>query len=612
MTSWARSIGFVRTGSLLSAVLLAAVLLSGVLLSGVLLAGGLGSSAAAAADGAKLTDVTARARSVIQTHCHRCHNGRGSEGGDTDFLQVAELTKAGLLQPGQPERSRLLQRVAKAEMPPKPDRLFVEDAEAIRQWIAAGAPAFPEAENARPYIDLEAVLTAIRDHLRRAPRDDRQHLRFFTLHNLANDPRVSLDDLRLYRAALSKVVNSLSWKSKIELPRAIDGPEVVFAIDIRDYDWDRTDGWQKVMRAYPYGLKFRNHPQRTLQSLDEEIDELTGCPLPLVRADWFIATATRPPLYHAILDLPRTARALEEQLKVNIAEGFLEPRPDRIARAGFHRSGVSGQNRLVERHRSVYGYYWKSYDFKPDSPRTRLTRYLLGPLNLFPDGQHPFASQAFVHDGGEIIFTLPNRLQGYLLIDGGDQRIDEGPLQVVADALKTSGTNAIVNGVSCMSCHKHGVIGFQDVLREGHAVFGEPQRAVEKLFPPQKEMDQLLAQDERLFVAALEEAIGPFVKVAENKNRDIKEFAEPVGELARRYRLGFLDLRAVAREVEQRQPDDVKVKVGERSFKKLGLEALLRPGGVISRLEWESSSERREGISLMQELARELRFDIIR
>lgn len=582
----------------------------------ILVASYLGSACgeATSADQERLDDVVSQARAVLQTHCHRCHNGPGSEGGEFDLLEVDDLINAGLVQPQDPDASRLMQRVAKAEMPPKPDRIYAEEAEALRQWIAAGAPAFPHAETARQHLDLDVVLTAIRDHLRRAPREDRPYLRFFTLHNLANDARVSTKDLRLYRAALSKVLNSLSWKSKIELPKPIDSQQVVFAIDVRDYDWDRTEGWQKVMRAYPYGLKYRNvaDPQHALQQLDDELEELTGCVVPLVRADWFIATATRPPLYYALLEIPQTAGELERQLKVDVAANFLEPRMDRIARAGFHKSGVSGQNRLVERHRSIYGYYWKSYDFKPDSARTKLTRFPLGPLNLFPKGQHPYAEHSFVHDGGEIIFTLPNRLQGYMLIDGEDRRIDEGPIQVVADALKTSGTNAIVNGVSCMSCHKHGMIAFQDVVRENSAVFGEVERAVQKLFPAQKEMDKLLVEDERLFLGALDEAIGPFVKVGENQGRAIKEFAEPIGELARRHRLGVLDLRTVAHELNVAKPDEVKFKVGEKNFKKLGLDTLLKSGGVITRLEWESSSERREGISLMQELARELRYDIVK
>ena len=113
---------------------------------------------------------------------------------------------------------------------------------------------------------------------------------------------------------------------------------------------------------------------------------------------------------------------------------------DKLVRGGFQQSGVSGQNRLVERHDAEFGaYYWKSYDFKPRRARANLTRFPLGPE--FPG--NPYPRQAFRHDGGEMIFGLPNGMQGYFLSDGKGRRIDEGPTDVVSDALKTSGTPAI-------------------------------------------------------------------------------------------------------------------------------------------------------------------------
>ena len=85
-----------------------------------------------------------------------------------------------------------------------------------------------------------------------------------------------------------------------------------------------------------------------------------------------------------------------------------------VARAGFTQSGVSGHNRLVERHEAAYGADWKSYDFKSSDG--------LGNLFLYPLGlvfhKNPFERFAFKHDGGGIIFNLPNGLQGYMLVDG--------------------------------------------------------------------------------------------------------------------------------------------------------------------------------------------------
>ena len=99
------------------------------------------------------------------------------------------------------------------------------------------------------------------------------------------------------------------------------------------------------MRQYPYGLRYATHPDPALQQLDTDVSDLTDCELPYVRADWFIATATRPPLYHILLQLPNNAKLLEKRLRVDFEANFLR---DRLARGAFAGSGVSGQNRLVE------------------------------------------------------------------------------------------------------------------------------------------------------------------------------------------------------------------------------------------------------------------------
>src|SRR5206468_12213404 len=139
----------------------------------------------------------------------------------------------------------------------------------------------------------------------------------------------------------------------------------------------------------------------------------------------------------------------------------------------------------------------------------------LGPV--LPD--HPFPRLAFEHDGGEIIFSLPNGLQGYLLVDGKDNRIDEGPTSVVSDSLKTSGTAAIVTGTSCMACHKHGMIPFTDTLRQGTAVAGDAWLKVQQLYPPPEKMNDLLRKDTARFLRALEPVIGPFLQVGEDREK---------------------------------------------------------------------------------------------
>jgi serine/threonine-protein kinase len=320
--------------------------------------------------------------------------------------------------------------------------------------------------------------------------------------------------------------------------------------------------------------------------------------LPYVRADWFIATAVRPPLYHAMLDLPATAHELERRLEVDVVADFLQ---NRLARAGFATSGVSGQNRLVDRHGAKFGAYWKSYDFKSNDGAGDIFTHPLGPTF---DG-NPFERFAFAHDGGEIIFNLPNGLQGYLLVDAAGRRIDFGPTEVVSDSLKTSGNPAIVNGLSCMGCHKHGVIRFEDALMKAPALSGPALEKLKQLVLPPDRMNALLAEDETRFLAALEASVGRWLKVGSDKDKSIRDFPEPIGAVARLY-LKDPGLREVACELGI-DPDKAMTRLERhRRLQEMGLGPLFG-GKTISRQTWHSFTK---SSSLFQKTALELELGV--
>src|SRR5207302_402650 len=84
-------------------------------------------------------------------------------------------------------------------------------------------------------------------------------------------------------------------------------------------------------------------------------------PIPYVRADWFVSTITQPPFYEDFLRLPFDVAELEKKLGVDAERNVR----DQIARrAGMSVSGVSRNNRVVERHPFQHGAYWKSFDFR--------------------------------------------------------------------------------------------------------------------------------------------------------------------------------------------------------------------------------------------------------
>jgi serine/threonine-protein kinase len=546
-------------------------------------------------------ELARQARAILKTYCYRCHGVRFEVPGynvlDRDVL-VARRDKdePTYVVPGKPEASYLWERLGvDKDMPPTGPRPSDEERALIARWIGAGAP-FPEADRAaRPRRTERDVLAAIRDHLAQVRKSDRVFLRYLTLHNLQNDKDVDDADLRLTRAAVAKLLNSLSWEAEIVVPQVIDRDQVVLAFDLRDVGWDRRDLWSAILQRYPYGLKHDQDPDREVRALAEDVYAMAGTSLPFLRADWFVANASRPPLYHELLDLPDDARVLENRLKVDVEADF---RNDKLARAGFATSGVSGQNRLVERHSALYGAYWLSYDFKKNEGTSNLFRYPLGPVFT----GNPHGHQAFEHAGGEIIFHLPNGLQGYLLVDGHSKRIDAGPIEVVSDALKTSGTAAIVTGLSCMACHRHGTIPLKDTVRDGQAVAGSARDKVERLYPTHEAMDRLLARDESRFLKALEAAMGPFLKVGEDQDKPIRDFAEPIGAVARAY-LKDLGPVEVAADLGFSDPKELTglIRANAR-LREFGLAPLLRDA-TIKRTEWDSLEG---GLSRFQQVAREL------
>ena len=148
------------------------------------------------------------------------------------------------------------------------------------------------------------------------------------------------------------------------------------------------------------------------------------------------SVCTQPPLYEDMLQLPLHLYEMEARLNVNSDDNF---RTDKAKRAGMTVSGVSRNNRVVERHDAAFGYYWKSYDFKTSK----------GGENMFRDPLY------FDFTGGEMIFSLPNRMQGYYVTNNKGNRLEEAPTSIVVD--KFASDKTVRTGLACIRCHDQGV-----------------------------------------------------------------------------------------------------------------------------------------------------------
>jgi hypothetical protein len=134
---------------------------------------------------------------------------------------------------------------------------------------------------------------------------DRPFQRYFSLLNLHNSADVSARDLRLYRAAVAKVLTALGGQRNLVALRELDADGTVLAVDLRRLHWNRASLWQEVLRHYPYGLVYRDSPDAELRVVADAVAKLgdSECELPCVRADWFVATASRPTQAATLLNL---------------------------------------------------------------------------------------------------------------------------------------------------------------------------------------------------------------------------------------------------------------------------------------------------------------------
>ena len=574
----------------------------------LMLWGGVGAGAVCAQD----ARIAEQGHAFLKTYCYDCHGGPNDQG--TRLTNVLD-PKVLLATPANPKKlpfvtvgdlakSDVWQRAGKAPFRMPPDdaerQPSADERKILEKWIVAGAT-FPRAAGRVPaFIDDAGTLNAIRGHLRDANKvkpADRPFQRYLTLRHLHNNPAIPDEQIRIHRAAVSKLLNSLSWQAEIALPRAIDEPaQVILNFDLRAYGWDSRD-WNEIERAYPYGVQ--HSEDDALSEVEAEIAKLTGTRLPVIRGDWLVASASRPPLYDRLLRVPANLGELEAKLGVSLEKNFDE---GTLQRGGLITSGVSRHNRLVERHRTPFGAYWRSYDFKTSAGRGNLLLFPLGPRFH----GNPFDEQAFEQAGGEVVFHLPNGLQGYMLADAKDNRLDApAPVGIVSDLSQTSGTPEIVNGLSCLACHSSGMKAFRDEIRGHPAVFAGAKRKVEQLHPAPDEMDKLLARDEDRFLRALDTAIGEFLRSGELAKADIRELVrrinEPIGEVAKLYNRD-LTPEAVAAELGLPGVEALRATIkGNPKLHELGLGPLL-DSHALKRELWEDDPE----LSLFHRVATEL------
>ena len=498
---------------------------------------------------------------IFERSCFNCH---GPDGAYKETLLIEHnvlIQENGPVVPGNPEASRLYKRLLGEGgqlMPLGGPPLPNSQIEAVKNWILAGAPDWAATSTTDgAFISSSEILNTIETHLMSLAPFDRAFARYFTLTHLYNagEPPSILEE---YRKGLNKLVNSLSWGSTVINPTAIDSQGTIFYIDLRHYEWDVNNAWTQIETEYPYHIPFDAPTQSALKEQLRRLQTEMKADIPAIHADWFVAQASLPPLYHDLLSLPLTDRELETRLEVDVLRNLQNAPGVRVWRAGTNNSGVSNNNRVIERHTSRYGAYWKSYDFAGS----------VGTQNIFT---HPLS---FTHDGGEVIFNLPNGLQAYYVTNASGFRLDDAPINIVSNPAASDPT--VRNGLSCFGCHTEGMKTFEDEVRsviESNATPAYDKAHALRLYVEQSEMDALLQGDMDRYRQALEET-GGAVDDIEPISRFHEVFQGPVDA-------------AYAAAVVGLETENFQEKIrGNVRLQNLGLLVLNSANGSVKRDAW--------------------------
>ncbi|OYW21864.1 MAG: hypothetical protein B7Z55_05355, partial [Planctomycetales bacterium 12-60-4] len=526
---------------------------------------------------------------LFEAKCADCH----TDDSEPELSKNSRLTDlyadAKRVVPGNSKASRLLEVLLlpegdKHHMPKSTKKeprasLSSDEVALVRQWIDGDDKNTSSAP--RSFISPTMVDDFILADLKNFKKaiGGNSHVRYLSLVNIYNErnasgqPLHNDEQLEFHRTAINKLLNSLSWKPEIINAVPVDPARLVFRVDLDAYGI-ASDLWHRMAGAYPYRVE-RDSPAA------KEAQKLLG-DLHVMRADYFAFISAQPPFYHLILGIPggtnqrRSDVELENRLGVVYHREVLKPE---TVRAGFQKSGVSQGNRLIERIERANGaYYWKSYDFNTERQNERGGDLFRAPLGPIDAGLTKNQSLIFSQDGGELIFSLPNGLQAYMLVDSFGVRLDEAPLNVVTD--KSRKDSRIINGISCIQCHKNGMFS-SDVVDQmlsstANLKLDAREQAALTRMHDQKKLVNLFAQDSGRFM----DAVGKCGPVGRE---------EPVGMLYFHY-LNDLSMQQLHAELELAPTTDILTVLSRiENPEVVNLTAKFKSGTPLPRQDFEKT-----------------------
>lgn len=459
---------------------------------------------------------------------------------------------------------------------------------AVEAWSQAVLPLLPTVPRSIPEgqtVSEQEIRDWIAEDRQTLDPGDDDYVVYASAHELHN-AGVSADQMNVARAGLSKALNSTArWAPAIVNPVDINGKGVVYRFDTRDY-WGHNKGVRELIFGGSDDTIFAGNQTSLLRhrfNFSESVSEdpafatmvwervregskdayrqngaeanTEGFKADYVELGQLVYTLTRADVYNAIMALPVYATELEDELGVIKGDDSQPYQFMAIEKA------ITIDARLVFRAQTTTGgFYWKTFDiFTGDGqpfvfwehpvPKyvasagatardSSLVGSLVQPVGNAPPGCEPAANAVFTlctnytgtdgvqQQASEIIWDLPNGLQGYAIYGGLNQRRIDAFSFIVRDPRRVQEwtdekyyapgpsrpDTRLHTGGSCIGCHVDGMNrasnDMRDWLDQGvmDASWTSDTNTVEevkRLYPPSDVMRPLIEEDRRPFLEAM-------------------------------------------------------------------------------------------------------------
>lgn len=443
---------------------------------------------------------------ILREHCAMCHS-ESPEGRDQLPLHASNnvttahmwaLTKVNLRQI---PYSKLIQRQAIEGHNCWGD--CKQNGEEIRKAAQAWADAMKASMPVSTLMKHEGEITEaevlkwIADDRAKNP-GDKNFVKYASLHRLQNRV-VTPDDMNTARAGISKILNSTSYSAKLVNPVAIDPYFIVYRFDIRDY-WAAARGgamnparatqmWDRMLKgnfnaddqtAGPNTFGNKDTPANSLAKDSPTFPNNAGFYPEYVDATQLGYTLSRPDVYADIMELGVFSPSLEASLGVQ-QKGIDTWKFVTVDDA------ITINKRMLLRTDIPSGYFWKGVDpfaqspfIFYDRPVPEMDGFSLVKTTPVFDKDGTYRMDVGISEdangnlvGGpqaqasEMIFSLPNGLQGYFIGGANNQiRVDAFPF-IVVDPRRGGVRNGafgfggsperLLTPASCMACHMDGM-----------------------------------------------------------------------------------------------------------------------------------------------------------